>query len=163
MLRLRLAPITRAHILAGKGLACFASGLLTCILLLAIGVLFFDVRVSNLSVLAIAVVASCLCFVGITMMISVLGKTEEAVGGAGWGILLVAAMTGGGMIPVFIMPGWLRTLSNFSPVKWGILAIEGGIWRDFSLSDAAGPIAVLLGIGTACFLAGVIIMSRVDR
>jgi hypothetical protein len=30
------------------------------------------------------------------------------------------------------MPGFLRTASNFSPMKWGILALEGAIWREAS-------------------------------
>jgi len=45
LLRLRLAPISRAHILAGKGLACFTACVSVCALLMAIGVVVFGVRV----------------------------------------------------------------------------------------------------------------------
>jgi len=45
LLRLRLAPISRAHILAGKGLACFIACVGVCAILMAIGVVVFGVRV----------------------------------------------------------------------------------------------------------------------
>ncbi len=45
-LRLRLAPVGRARILAGKGLACFLAALVVCLLLLAFGILIFGVRVA---------------------------------------------------------------------------------------------------------------------
>ncbi|MBD3258340.1 ABC transporter permease subunit [candidate division GN15 bacterium] len=162
-LRLRLAPITRAHILGGKGLACFLACVLDCAALIAFGVLVFDVRVASFAHLLLALGAAGICFVGLMMLISVLGKTEQAVGGAGWAILLVIAMTGGGMVPLFVMPGWLRTVSDFSPVKWSVLAFEGAVWRGFTLTDMLEPVAVLVGIGVVCFTAGVTILHRTDR
>lgn len=160
--RLRLAPVTRAHILAGKGLAAFLASVSICVILLLIGNLIFGVRITNPGILALGVASAALCFVGLTMLVSVIGRTEEAVGGASWGIFLVAAMTGGGMIPVMFMPNWLLTISHASPVKWGILAIEGGIWRSFTLAEMLLPVSMLLGIGAVAFAIGVIIMSRFD-
>ncbi len=161
-LRLRIAPISRAQILAGKGLAAFLASVSACIILLGIGILFFGVRVDDPIILAVGIVATAFCFVGVSMLISVLGKTEESVGGAAWGILMVAAMTGGGMIPVMFMPSWLLTVSHASPVKWGILAIEGGIWRDFSYAEMVLPVGVLLAIGAATFVVGTTILSKRD-
>ncbi len=161
-LRLRLSPITRAHILAGKGLACFITSVFVCVVLLAVGILIFGVEVSSPTALLLGILASSFGFVGIMMLISVLGKTEQAVGGAGWAIMLVFAMSGGGMIPIFFMPSWLKAISNFSPVKWGIFALEGGIWRQFTLSEMMLPVGVLVGIGLAGYFLGVYILSRSD-
>jgi len=161
-LRLRLAPLTRMHILGGKGLACFVACVSISIILLLIGNLILGVRIVNLFILAIGVFSAAFCFVGLTMCISVLGKTEESVGGAAWGILMVAAMTGGGMIPVIFMPSWLLTISHFSPAKWSILAIEGGIWRNFTMSEMLLPVGMLIGIGVLCFGIGIGILSRSD-
>jgi ABC-2 type transport system permease protein len=162
-LRLRLAPITRAHILAGKGIACFLTCLFVCVLLLAVGNVIFGVRIAEPGILLLALLSSSLAFVGIMMMISVLGKTEEAVGGAGWAILLVLAMAGGAMVPSFIMPDWLKTIGMISPVKWGILSFEAGIWRGFTLSEMMLPVGILLGIAVVGFTAGVIILARSER
>lgn len=162
-LRLRLAPINRAHILAGKGLACFMTSLAICVVLLCVGIFILGIQVSSYPILVIGILATSFAFVGIMMLISVLGKTEEAVGGAGWAILMVFAMTGGGMIPVFFMPGWLRAISDFSPVKWGILSLEAGIWRDFSYTEMMLPAGILVGIGLAGYMIGVYILSKADH
>ena len=53
------------------------------------------------------------------------------------------------------MPPWMQTLSNVSPVKWAILALEGAIWRGFSLGEMALPCGILLGVGVVFFAGGV--------
>jgi ABC-2 type transport system permease protein len=161
-LRLRLAPVSRAQILAGKGLACFLAGLIVTTALLSLGVLLFHIRVSNLATLAAAVVASTLCFVGLMMLISTLGREERAVAGAGWAILLLQSMAGGGMIPLIAMPPWMRSISDFSAVKWGILSVEGAIWRGFSWSEMALPLGILLAVGAAGFAIGTRVLGRTD-
>jgi len=89
------------------------------------------------------------------MLLASLGKTEQAAAGTGWAILLPLSMLGGGMIPLFLMPSWLVKISYLSPVRWGILALEGSIWRQFSLAEMAGPCGILVAIGLVCFVAGV--------
>lgn len=89
------------------------------------------------------------------MFLSVLGKTEQAANAIGWAIMLVMAMLGGGMIPLFIMPAWMQNISHISPVKWGILALEGAIWRNFTISEMLLPCAILLGVGAVFFIIGV--------
>jgi len=70
------------------------------------------------------------------------------------------AMFGGGMVPLMMMPGWMQRISHLSPVKWGILALEGAIWRGFTLGEMIIPCAILLSVGVICFGAGVTILSR---
>jgi ABC-2 type transport system permease protein len=96
-----------------------------------------------------------IAFVGIMMFLSVLGKTEQSAGGIGWAILLVMAMLGGGMIPLFAMPSWMKIVSDISPVKWAILAMEGAVWRQFSFQEMLLPCGILLAVGVATFAVGV--------
>ncbi len=159
-LRLRLAPISRTQVLAGKGLAAFIASLAVTSLLLAVAAVVFKVRLTNPPGLALALLAAAFCFVGLMMLISVLGRTHQAVAGAGWAILLVMSMTGGGMIPLIAMPAWMQTVSNFSLVKWGVLAVEGAIWRGFSWEEMMLPVGVLVGIGAVAFLAGASALSK---
>ncbi|RKX26460.1 MAG: ABC transporter permease [Candidatus Zixiibacteriota bacterium] len=161
-LRLRIAPLTRAHILAGKGLACFFSCLAVCLFLMVFAHLVFGVRIDHPIKLSVAILSAIFCFVGLMMLISVSGRTEQAVGGIGWAVLLVFSMTGGGMIPLLFMPSWMQTVSHLSPVKWGIVAIEGAIWRGFSYSEMALPIFILLSIGISAFTIGVMVLARRD-
>jgi ABC-2 type transport system permease protein len=162
LLRLRTAPITRAEILAGKGLACFAATVGIAAALLLFGAIAFGVRPDSLPLLALAILCVACCFVGIMMLLSVVGRTEAAAAGIGWAILLVMAMIGGGMLPVFLMPPWLVTASHASPVKWSILALEGAIWRGFTLSEMFLPCGILVGVGVVAFAIGATLFRRFD-
>lgn len=161
-LRLRLTPLRRTQILAGKGLACFLSCLIVSTLLMCLGILLFRVQVSSFALLGAAMIASAICFVGLMMFISVLGKTENSVAGAGWAIFMVSSMLGGGMIPLMFLPSWITPLSNFSPVKWSIMALEGAIWRGFGWAEMLQPIGILCAIGVLGFAAGTKLLSRYD-
>jgi ABC-2 type transport system permease protein len=57
----------------------------------------------------------------------------------------------------------MQTVSNVSPVKWGILALEGGIWRGFTPMDEMRPCGVLLAFGVAGFVAGSMVLAKRDR
>ena len=159
-LRLRLAPISRAQILAGKGLAAFLAALGATTALLLFAAVVFHVRITNPAALAVALIAAAFCFTGVMMLISVFGKTHSAVAGAGWAVLLVMSMTGGGMIPLIAMPAWMQSVSNFSLVKWGVLAVEGAIWRGFSPAEMALPVGILLGAGLVGFAVGARALTR---
>jgi ABC-2 type transport system permease protein len=58
------------------------------------------------------------------------------------------------MVPTFVMPAWIQSISFISPIRWTMLAIEGGVWRDYSISEMALPCAILITIGIACFALG---------
>ncbi len=151
--RLEVAPFSKAHIVAGKGLACFLTVLFVIVMLLAVGY-FLGLRPRNPAMLLVASVFVSFCFVGIMLVISVLGKTEEIVGGAGWGVNMVMAMFGGGMVPLMFLPKSIQTISNLSPVKWAVLALEGAIWRGFSIAEMMMPLTILFCVGAACMLFG---------
>jgi ABC-2 type transport system permease protein len=78
-------------------------------------------------------------------------------------VLLPMAMIGGGMIPLVAMPAWLAALSDVSPVKWGILALEGAVWRGFTLGDSALPCGILLAVGGVGFVVATVVFRRGQR
>jgi len=153
--RLRLAPIRRGQIIAGKALACFGSTVALGIVLFIVGWIVFDVTPYSIVNLGISLVLVAVAFVGIMMFLSILGRTERSVSGISWAVLLGMAMIGGGMVPRFFMPQWMQTLSHISPVKWAILAMEGAVWRDFTTREMLVPWAILLGVGVVFFTIGV--------
>ena len=153
--RLQTAPTTSAQILAGKALACFATIALLQVVLIAVGVVGFGVTPSSYALLALACACAALAFVGFMMMVAGLGRTEQAAGGVGWAMLMPMTLFGGGMMPQFVMTGWMQTVGHLSPVKWAILGMEGAVWRDFTLLEMMLPCGILLAFGTACFAIGV--------
>ena len=157
---LATGPIHQRHILAGKGVACFVTCGFVIVMLFAGGRLIFKVPIHSLALFGVAVTCTAVCFVGLMMLISTLGKTEESVTGAGMAIIMLMAMFGGAMLPLFIMPAWMQRISDFSPVKWGIFAMEGTIWRTFSAVEMLMPCGILLALGTAFFGLGVLMLRR---
>jgi len=158
LLRLRAAPISRASLLGGKSLACAVACLADAALLSLLARIALGVRIADPAKYAAALLACTVCFTGLTMLLCVTGKTEQAVAGAGWATLLLFAMIGGAMVPLSIMPSWLAELSDWSPVKWGIWALEGSTWRDLRWHELARPLGLLCGFGCASFAAGVSIL-----
>jgi ABC-2 type transport system permease protein len=152
--RLQMAPLMRAQILAGKALACFVSISALQVALFTIGVWAFGIRVSSIPLLVLACTSASAAFVGFMMMIAGMGRTEQAAAGAGWAMLMPMTLFGGGMMPQFIMPGWMQAMGNLSPVKWAILGLEGAVWRGFTLTEMLLPSAILLVFGTVCFAVG---------
>ena len=71
------------------------------------------------------------------LFLATLGRTPQAVAGFSSGILMPLAMIGGGMIPLMAMPPWMLRVSDLSPVKWGIYALEGAIFATGAAN--AGP------------------------
>lgn len=159
-IRLRAAPVGATKILAGKALACALACIADALILLGVARLGFGVELVRPGALTLALGSVTVCFVGLTMFLSTLGRTEQSVAGAGWATLLLMAMLGGAMVPVAFMPEWMQRLSDLSPVKWGIYALEGAIWRGLSASDLAVPCAILVAVGALGFGLGAGMMRR---
>ncbi|QEG22802.1 ABC transporter permease [Mariniblastus fucicola] len=159
MTRLQVAPIAKTKILAGKALACFFAVLFVIAMMTVLGY-FVGMRPGNILHLCVAAISVSICFVGIMMTLSLLGKTEQSVNGLGWMANMVMAMIGGCMIPVMFMPDFIQKISFLSPVRWAISAIEGAIWRDFTFSEMLLPCGVLIGIGAVGMVVGSAILSR---
>lgn len=155
LIRLRMAPLSGGQVLAGKGMACLLVTLavFTMLILLSLAPPF-NVRPESWPKLIMAAVCVCFGFVGIMMVLSVLGKTERAAAGVGWAILTVMSMIGGGMVPLFILPPFMQTASGVSPIKWAILAFEGAIWRGFTYEQMLLPCGVMVGIGVVGMVLG---------
>jgi ABC-type multidrug transport system permease subunit len=158
LLRLRSAPISRATILGGKSLACALTCGIDLLLLSVLGYLGFGVHIDDMLKYGSVLIACTACFTGLTMTLSVLGKSEQAVAGAGWSSLIVLAMLGGAMVPPSVMPAWLLRVSNVSPVKWGIWALEGATWRALTWQELMQPLAMLFALGALGFGAGVAVL-----
>jgi ABC-2 type transport system permease protein len=119
-----------------------------------LGYLVFGVVPVNIPLLLVVILCIALGFVGVMMLVATVSKTAGGSSGLGRAVLLMLAMIGGGSIPLFLMPPWMRAVSSISPFKWAIEALDGAIWRRLSPAEIAVPCAVLLGMGIVGFLAG---------
>jgi ABC-2 type transport system permease protein len=158
--RLRSLAVSEVTVIAGKGLACWAACMTAAALILAIAVLAFGVRPVAPLPLVCVVVALGFAFAGIMAALSTLGRSERAVAGAGWGTLLALGMLGGVMAPRMIMPAWLEQAGAFSPVRWGLVALEQALWRAGEWRDWAVPSAALALTGLCGLVLGTVVLRR---
>ena len=117
-------------------------------------------RIGQPVMLAAALGAAAVAFVGIMMVLAVAGRTPRAAGPLGYAILLTMAILGGGMMPHFMMPGWMQRVGMVSPVKWTVVAVENAVFRGATWGEQAVPLAVLLGIGVAGMVVGGAVFAR---
>ncbi|MBS0195677.1 MAG: ABC transporter permease [Planctomycetes bacterium] len=157
LMRLTVSPMSRGQILAGKALACFVACLLVQAMLVVFGVLPpFNVRIGQPLLMAVACVASAIGFTGIMMLMAGMSRSEGGGAGMGRALILVLAMIGGGTVPMFFMPPFMQTVSKVSPFSWATTAMEGAIWRGYTIEQMLLPVGVLLGFGAAGFVIGVV-------
>jgi ABC-2 type transport system permease protein len=163
MPRLRMAPLTRLQLLAGKGLACLLNCLIASLLLLAVGITFFKIQPDSYLLLLLSLSSAALCFSGMMMLFACCGKTSAAVTGISLAALIVMALLGGAGVPEVVMPPPARAIADYVPVKWAIMAVEGPIRRDFSLAELAPYYLKLMLLGAASYLAGVWVLRRTEK
>jgi ABC-2 type transport system permease protein len=162
LLRLRFSPLSGTQILLGKNLGCLALCAAVQFLALGFGRIAFGVRVGNLPALLLAVPAVSAGFTGMMVLIAALGRSEQVTGAIASSVFVLSAMIGGGTIPLLFMPPWMQAVSHASPVKWGILALEGAVWRELGPGEMALPCGLLVGFGAVCFAAGQRLFRRRD-
>jgi ABC-2 type transport system permease protein len=160
--RLLMAPITKWHVIGGKAVGCFLGSLMVQVVLFAVGVSFFGIRPGSWPLLALAVVSGCIGFVGVMMLLAVLGRTAAASEGIARATLIVLALVGGAGIPLMVMPPFMRIIASVSPFKWLILALEGALWRDFTVAEMVLPCGVLVAVGVVGFALGAMLFRDED-
>ncbi|MCW5764359.1 MAG: ABC transporter permease [Phycisphaeraceae bacterium] len=162
LMRLTTSPLSRSTILLGKALACFVACVIVQVMLLAVAVALFNVRIASPVAMVFAVAISSFGFVGVMMLLAGMSRSEGAAAGMGRALILVLAMIGGGTIPVFFMPDWLKTASSVSPFKWATVVVEGSLWRGMTVFELATPFAVLIGMGIVGYAIGAIAFRAAD-
>ena len=67
--------------------------------------------------------------------------------------VLLLVMLGGGSVPAFVFPEWLRTVTLVLPTRWAIDGLETVTWRGAGFAAGALPAAaVLLGYSALSLL-----------
>lgn len=162
LLRLRVSPTPPALILGARIVSCVVTIMISVAVIMLVGALCFGVTLSDPGLLLLAVICCGFCFAGLMLAIGSMGRDPASVAGFAWGLMVIFALLGGGMMPQFLMPDWLQLIGGISPGKWAVLSIEGAIWRDFTLVEAARPLAVLILVGALGMAIGVHRLRRTE-
>jgi ABC-2 type transport system permease protein len=147
--RLLSAPISRANLLGGKLLATMLVGLLQVFLLFGAGALLFGLRLGNdplaFFLLTLALVAA-------ATAVGLAAATTRLSGGVLAAPLIIAALLGGSMFPLDLMPPFLRVLSRFVPHSWALTGYQNLMVRGLGIQEVLPQIAVLAGFAVLFFL-----------
>lgn len=151
--RLRAAPLARSTLLAGKAVAGALVGLISVGATFAFGIAVLGVRIEgSVTGFLLLLVTSALMASSFGLLLAALGRTPGTTRGLSILAVLLLVMLGGGWVPAFVFPEWLRTATLLLPTRWAIDGLDAVTWRGADLATGALPAcAVLLGY-TALFL-----------
>lgn len=153
--RLVVMPITRAHILGGKILARFSTGILQFLIIFAVGLIVGMNFGSDLLGVILIMVAYTLCITALTFAIAPLLKTQMQASGLTTFLSIVLAALGGAWWPLEIVPDFMRVIGHVSPVAWAMDGFTALFFYGGSTADVLLPVGVLLAAAGVLFVLGI--------
>lgn len=145
--RIRATALRPAELLVGKAVPAMAALLAQQALVIGFGVAVLGLGVPSPVLLALAVAAWTLALLGMGAAIGVLARSLSElsviydIGG------LILSSLGGALVPLSVMPGWVRHVAPASPGYWAVSVLHAAL-----RANGAGTIrasAVLLGFALA--------------
>tara|TARA_R110002126_G_scaffold110045_6_gene247089 strand:+ start:2998 stop:4266 length:1269 start_codon:yes stop_codon:yes gene_type:complete len=148
--RLRTNPVSYLTVLGGKTVIYLAVCLIQFGLMLGIGVyLFPSLGLPGLAVtgkiplLFLVALFAGLAAIGLGLLLGTVARTQEQSAPFGATFVVILAALGGVWVPVFIMPKFMQTLSNLSPMNWGLNAFYDVFLRDAGILDLIPELTLL--------------------
>lgn len=148
--RLRSQPVSYATVLGGKTLVFLVVSLIQFALMLLVGVYLFPLIglptleiTGKLPLLFIVAFFSGLAAIGLGLLLGTIAKTQEQSAPFAATFVVILAAIGGVWVPVFAMPGLMRTLSNLSPMNWALNAFYDVFLRDVGFLEIVPEITWL--------------------
>ena len=140
-------PVSKGAIVGGKLLSGMIVGSAQVLILLGVGVLAFGMQIGSnylgLALLSLALVACAVCFG--------LAASTTQMGGVLTPLLILAALLGGCMFPIDMMPPFLRMVSYAIPHSWALQGYQNLMVRGQGLAQVLPQIGVLLGFAAVFF------------
>ncbi len=154
--RLVAAPIPPWSIVAGKALGTFVLGVVATTVIVVASTVLLGAEWGNPVGVALLVVAAVLAAMGITALVTTLGRTEEQAGGWNAIVAVTLGILGGSFFDLSQAPELLSRLSFLTPHAWFLEGLDQLAAPSATLADLALPLAALMafavitgGIGLA--------------
>jgi len=150
--RILAAPLSKTALLIGKLLPYYLVNLIQIALMFCISVVVFGIKLGNLPALVIVSLALAAAANGLGLLVAALAKTEPQVNGLSVLLAITLSALGGMMVPTFIMPDLMKTLSLFTPHAWALAGYHDIIIRGLGMKEVLTEMAVLLGFASFFFV-----------
>ncbi|MEO9891967.1 ABC transporter permease [Aurantibacter sp.] len=148
--RLRTHPVSYATVLGGKAIVFLLVSLIQFALMLVVGIFLFpliDLPQLNISgrlpLLFVVALFAGLAAVGLGLLLGTIAKSQEQSAPFGATFVVILAAIGGVWVPVFAMPQLMQTLSNLSPMNWGLNAFYDVFLRNVGFIEILPEIGLL--------------------
>lgn len=170
ILRLLTMPVSPLTLLAGKMLAYLLVGLVQCFCMLAVGLWILPLfgtdalQIAGLwpALLVVAICASLAATSYGLLLGSVAGSYEQA-SMFGAVSVVIAAASGGVMMPLYVMPRFMQKASIVSPLNWGHDAFLELLVRGGSLLEVWPRLLALLLLAAVSLLGAWFFLLRRKR
>jgi ABC-2 type transport system permease protein len=170
MIRLQLLPTSFLTMLTGKLVAYGAVCMAQFALMMLVGRFIMPLFGAEPLTLAqayggLGVVLFCVALAATAfgILLGVATRTFEQASMIGAVAVVIAAAIGGVMVPVFAMPQVMRSLSQISPMAWGLNALLDLFARGGSLATVWTEAAMLLCFAAVMLLSAWMIWNRQRR
>lgn len=150
--RILAAPLSKTALLIGKLLPYYLVNLIQIAMMFCIGVVVFGMKLGYLPALVVVSLALAAAANGLGLLVAALGKTEAQVNGLSVLLAITLSALGGMMVPTFIMPNLMKTLSLFTPHAWALAGYHDIIIRGLGMKDVLTEMFVLLGFASFFFV-----------
>lgn len=152
--RLRLTPLRPTVFIAADLTVNFIVGLIGIVAAFAVGRVVFGVTPQgNLILILLAAALGLLAFLALGYTLSGLYPSSGAATGIGNVLMILLMLTSGAFVPLAVMPEGVRTIMEFSPVRYFVQLMEG-VWEGEAWSQLLLPTGVLVGMALIFGLAG---------
>lgn len=142
--RLVAAPIPPWSIVAGKAIGSFVMGVVAMAVIVIASSVLLNADWGNPFGVAILVVAAVLSAMGITALVTTLGRTEEQAGGWNSIVAVTFGILGGSFFDLSQAPELLSRLSFLTPHAWFLQGLDQLAAPSATLADIGVPVGALL-------------------
>jgi ABC-2 type transport system permease protein len=148
--QLRVTPLGRLELIAGKAIPTLLVGLVDCLLMLGVIAVWFDIPMrGSLFLLLLLTVPFVLAQIGWGTLISLVSHTQQQALLFVFALAMLEVAMSGFMVPAGDMPGVMRVLSSVSSVQHYLVILRGVMLRGAGLRSLWLPGLALGGIALA--------------
>tara|TARA_R110000751_G_scaffold140861_5_gene244535 strand:+ start:897 stop:2105 length:1209 start_codon:yes stop_codon:yes gene_type:complete len=151
--RLLLSKAAHSRLLLGRFLFLLSLGFLQASAIFLVASYGFGLQIENaLAKVIVMALASAAASAGLALLLlSLCRTTQQATTFSSFFVLIISSV-GGSMVPRFMMPDWLQTVSLFTPNAWAIEGFYGALIRGDSWAQLAQPSGILAAVALVCLL-----------
>jgi len=167
LLRLQSMNISTGLLLAGKLLPFFIVNLVQVVLMILVGVYVVPLLGGDALTmgdsyggLLLITTAVSFCSISFALLVASVAKTTEHATTIGGVFNIILGALGGIMIPKFVMPDFMQTLSVLSPMAWGLDGFLDIFLRNGNILDVMKESLLLFLIGLVMLSTTAIIIKR---